>query len=374
MIKKTIKGCLAIMIILCIIDIVSGDDGSNKIDDTPNEILVKEDVINKVSLEELHKNITNYIDKKIKIEGYIIADTETDNPFQLSDGENYYVITNMYQKDIENNGVSSYDYVELTGKIEKNNENYIFMAENINLLTKYEGSFETQEVESLFNKRKEAYFNTANNLNPDTFFRNPKTYADDKLYMISGKVTDINHLFGGTIGLIDITGNDDYVEFTSSTELNLQLNDEVNFLSKIKPQMSDYELTMYNGTTKSVPCPTIEVESYLYQSEKIYNFTEEEKEFIYNKTYKMKDGYSHNLLGDKFYFSENKIGNYKYTLNSASYSYAGTLYIGGRTHLYYPSFRISLSLTVHTTDGDQQVHMACYFDNRVDVDGIWFKS
>lgn len=375
--KKIRKWTIFIIFILLIVSFCSSTGDTDNKEEKKSEEKVVETIteLEEVQIDEFFKEPSKYLDKEILLNAYVynpVCGNDSCEYNRLND-KNY---TNLLMMNLDNTKgqvkeIKEMDYVQVRGIAKSNDGSIILNASNIKILEPSNPNELRNNTFTRFSQRKKAYDNTDQNLNADTFFRNPSTYADGTEYLFIGTVKDISKSDLFSSGIITLQGgNDTIVSINFNGRMNVMEGDKILVIATIDSTTSSYTTTSLNGDKQFHDCPSITVNDYLYEEEILKSLDADENEFIYNHIYSNSNGRTFPDLGNSFELTENTIGGYSYKLQKISYTYGNDMFVNGDNGNLFAGFRIMLKLKVNFPSGVREILVFFSLDGTVGVDNV----
>ena len=281
--------------------------------------------IEALTIDEIINNLDKYIDKEVTVIGYAPKKSgygiTSDMNEIYSEDFSHSIDVSGIDEPLEN----GYE-ITITGTVKRPMEDisYIEVKEySINKEVVKEWPFDESEDHSYYDgltfADKQFACQNYSNMNWDSFYRNPTSFADDQLYYFVGIVIDDD----GDSGLMRFADGDNrtIVQYTG-TNLNFLKGD----LVAVYATVNEWEGSWINTKTgDETSCPSISIVEYQCGAMEFASLSSEEADFIYDHTYTSVDGIYETVPGDVVKLTENKIAGYPYTLKSMEYFYGDNL-------------------------------------------------
>lgn len=346
--KKIVKYTGFVLILFLLIGVLLPQNEDSKEKSTRTN---KENIIKKVEIEELFKNINDYINKKVTVTGYA--------PWEALYKEDGTLINIIYSNDWTNelfvNNVEEpinggYEVI-ITGKIYKKEDKIHIETETYKINTEVVRE-ESESVQTDITKKstfafmREAAQGYAN-LNWNQLMSNPTSLAQTVIY-IPGKVVDMQVKYGITSGLIDTQGNGNMNDLVSF-EIKGEVYDfkEGDIIAPMGYIDSSTGLATNGFTNQSVNTPKIIVtDPTLWKTVYYLDLEDEEiKNFMYG-TYRVIDENDVDEgLGIEFDFNSEDIGGHNYKYQEKVYLNPSIKVCNSSLMRGYDNIRIGMDIT-----------------------------
>ena len=309
-----------------------------------------------LTVDEVMNNLDKFLDKEITIVGYAPKQSgygmTSDMNEIYSEDFSQHIDLSGIDKAIEN----CYE-ITVTGILKSPMEDIVYIEVkdyrvNEDVVKKW--PFEESESNSYYDgltlEDKRYAVQNYSNMDWDSFYRNPTSFADDQLYYFVGKVIDDD----GDSGLMCFVEGDDrtLVQYIG-TDLDFLQGDIV----AVYATVSDVEGSWINTDTgDETTCPRISIVDYQIGTVEISSLSDEEENFVYDSFSAINGSYI-TMPGKTFTFGKDKISGYPYTVRSMEYFYGDSLV--SSYQLATNNMKIIMSIDVE--DGEN-THLLMFFN------------